>query len=641
LKKVLLTSVCRPLGVHHGDAPSVGYELLHGQVTRAQGLFSPRSHHIHFSLEYIAENLEAPTTVLQYPSKRELIRELKGGYDVVAVSFLVATFHRMKEVVTLIRRHAPGAQIVLGGYGTVLPDELIGPWGDHLCREEGVAFMRRLLDEPAIPMPYRHPMIINKLKIFGAHASSTGVVLAGLGCPNGCDFCCTSHFFKRKHIRLLPTGRDIYQVIRRYNEISPGIGIIILDEDFLLDRRRAMEFRECVIAGGVPLSIFCFASIRALSRYAVSEIAEMGIDGLWIGYEGTRAGYGKQQGRPVDELFADLREHGITILASMILGLPYQTPGIIEEELTGLLALRPALTQYLIYGPSPGTPFHQRVVRENLLIDEVANDPEAFCLKGSGFNSLVKHPTMTTERIEAEQERCFREDFHRLGPTIYRTIEQWLTGCRRLGREESPILRAKAERFAAEIRKAYPVFLAGRLLGPTRAVRRWIGELQRRVHAELGAPTLRERARSVMATALAVWTSLSLRIDLLQHPRLVRHTFRMPLESRLAKVWRRIHREDPDGHNVAVERRAWSTVWIRVEGRLAAAGAERLAADLRRALERKKERIVLDLEKLARMEREAADRIAEELRAYSDRIRIVLPRAGECASLAAAFALYQ
>jgi hypothetical protein len=144
-----------------------------------------------------------------------------------------------------------------------------------------------------------------------------------------------------------------------------------------------------------------------------------------------------------------------------------------------------------------------------------------------------------------------------------------------------------------------------------------------------------------MATALAVWTSLSLRIDLLQHPRLVRHTFRMPLESRLAKVWRRIHREDPDGHNVAVERRAWSTVWIRVEGRLAAAGAERLAADLRRALERKKERIVLDLEKLARMEREAADRIAEELRAYSDRIRIVLPRAGECASLAAAFALYQ
>ena len=67
MKKVLLTSVCRPLGVAHGDPKSVGYELLYCQVTRAQGIFSPRSHHIHFSLEYVAENLEAPTTVLQEP----------------------------------------------------------------------------------------------------------------------------------------------------------------------------------------------------------------------------------------------------------------------------------------------------------------------------------------------------------------------------------------------------------------------------------------------------------------------------------------------------------------------------------------------------------------------------------------------
>ena len=88
MKKVLLTSVCRPLGERYGDAPSVGYELLHGQVTREQGLFSPRSNHLQFSLEYIAENLESPTTVLQYPSKSELVRELKRGYDLVAVSFL-------------------------------------------------------------------------------------------------------------------------------------------------------------------------------------------------------------------------------------------------------------------------------------------------------------------------------------------------------------------------------------------------------------------------------------------------------------------------------------------------------------------------------------------------------------------------
>ena len=73
-KTVLLTSVCRPMGPQYGDASSVGYELLYRQVTRAQGIFSPRTVNVHFGLDYIAENLDTPTVVLQYPSKRELIR---------------------------------------------------------------------------------------------------------------------------------------------------------------------------------------------------------------------------------------------------------------------------------------------------------------------------------------------------------------------------------------------------------------------------------------------------------------------------------------------------------------------------------------------------------------------------------------
>ena len=102
----------------------------------------------------------------------------------------------------------------------------------------------------------------------------------------------------------------------------------------------------------------------------MTEILEMGIDGLWIGYEGTRSGYAKQEGRPVGELFADLRRHGITVLASMIVGFPYQTPAIIEDELRGLLDLEPVFAQFLIYGPCPGTPFYEQVVREGTLAPE-------------------------------------------------------------------------------------------------------------------------------------------------------------------------------------------------------------------------------------------------------------------------------
>src|SRR5581483_1475576 len=159
-KTVLLTSVCRPLGPQVGDASSVGYELLHRQVTRAQGIFSPRTVNVHFSLDYIAENLDAPTVVLQYPSKRELIKELKKGYDYVGVSFIMAVMHKMKEIVALIRKYSPHSKIVLGGYGTVLKDDVLMPYADHICREEGVTFFRRLLGEPEIPMPYKQPLTV-------------------------------------------------------------------------------------------------------------------------------------------------------------------------------------------------------------------------------------------------------------------------------------------------------------------------------------------------------------------------------------------------------------------------------------------------------------------------------------------------
>ncbi len=625
MKKVLLTSICRPIGEKYGDAPSVGYELLYGQVTRAQGLFSPRANHIHFSLEYIGENLDSPVTILQYPSRRELIRELRQGYDVIGVSFILATFHRMKEVVALIREHAPEAKIVLGGYGTVLSDEVLAPYGDAFCREEGVEFMRRYLGEPPLPMPYRHPLVVSRLRIFGQEISRTGMVFAGLGCPNGCDFCCTSYFFKRKHIKLLPTGRDIYNTIERYLDMEPEMSIVVIDEDFLLNKKRAMEFRDCVMAGGRALSVFVFSSIRAISQYTVTEILEMGIDGFWIGYEGTRSGYAKQSGRSTEEIFREFREHGISILASMIVGFPYQTPEIIREERAGLFALKPTLGQFLIYGPTPGTPFYERIVEQNLLHKDLVDDRERYYHSCTGFRAMVQHPSMSPAQIEDLQSECFEEDFRRLGPSMYRSIETWILGYTKLKESPLPALQRKAKRFAFEIRRAYPVFLAGRVLGPTAEVRSWIGELEKRAYQTLGNPSWVERIKSVAALGLAAFNGLALKLGLFQHPSLLRHTFRMPEESVPAKLWRRLRREDPEGHAVHVELRPESTVWVRIEGYLAQSGADRLADQLRKALAQRRELLVLDLHRLKASEEQALSRLAATLSEYGERIRVVLP----------------
>src|SRR5208283_962965 len=143
---------------------------------------------------------------------------------------------------------------------------------------------------------------------------------------------------------------------------------------------------------------------------------------------GERSGYPKQGGRPVADVFRELREHGITILASMIVGFPYQTPEIIEAEREGLFALKPALAQFLIYGPTPGTPFYERIMKEGLLHKDLSDEREHYYHECTGFKAMVQHPTMTREAIEAAQQDCFEQDFRRLGPSIYRAVETWLLG---------------------------------------------------------------------------------------------------------------------------------------------------------------------------------------------------------------------
>jgi len=511
--------------------------------------------------------------------------------------------------------------------------------------------MRQLLGEPEIPMPYKHPLIESRMNVLSVPVSNTGLIFAGLGCPNGCDFCCTSHFFKRRHIKLLPEGKDIYNVIERYLIRDSSMVFTIIDEDFLLDKKRAMQFRDCVLAGGRPISIFVFSSIKALSRYTVQEILEMGIDGIWIGYEGTRSGYSKQSGKPAHELIRELRENGIAVLTSMIVGFDYQTPKVISEELDGLIELRPELAQFLIYSPPPGTPFYDRVISQDLMRRKYVEDVDKLWHDGCGFNSIVKHPTMSSSEIENMQRWCFEQDFQRLGPSIYRFVEMWCLRYKKWSESSSNFVQKKAASLRKDIRKAYLMFLVGRLLGPNSRIRSWIRELEHKVHAELGNPTIVERLMSLSALGAAAWTALKLRLGIFQHPRLGRVSFRMPEEGLslwATKIWESLRNESISSHfSVQVDlQHAKRQVWVKLNGMLDSFRAEKLARKIKEYLEKDQGKLILDLENVKASEDEALETLANKLRAYRRRIRIRLPRnyldcAAQFLLLAQIFKLYK
>jgi hypothetical protein len=374
----------------------------------------------------------------------------------------------------------------------------------------------------------------------------------------------------------------------------------------------------------------------------------MGIDGFWIGYEGTRSGYAKQQGRPAAEILTEFREHGITVLASMIVGFDYQNKEVVAEELAGLMKVKPALAQFLIYGPVPGTPFYERIIRENLLQNVYTTEKDLFYRRADGFRTMIKHPTLSPEQIEEIQRWCFEQDFQRLGPSIYRVLEARLLGYQKLKNSPNPLLRQKADYYAAELRIAYPVFLAGRMLGPNAEVRRWIADLQRRLHAEFGRPTFGGTCKSAMALGAALWTALTLKIDWFQHPRLIRTTYRFP-----EKRWNAFHiweglQAKAAGPNFSVRielQHARRQVWMRLEGALSTVDAEHLGQKIGESLARSQNRLVLDLKKLHWDKTQDLRPLRESLDLYRSRIRLVLPKLSashpELILLAASYQLYR
>jgi radical SAM superfamily enzyme YgiQ (UPF0313 family) len=403
--------------------------------------------------------------------------------------------------------------------------EDLTPYADHICRGEGVAFMRELLGEP-VDRPIAQPVITQQQSVFSVPLlGQVGYIIAGVGCPNGCDFCATSHYYKRKHIRFLPDGRSILRAIRDMRDIYPDMADFwINDEDFLLDEDRGRGFLEAIRDSGLPpLSLSIFSSVKALSQFTAEELVEMGIDWIWVGFEGKRAGYAKMKGKSYPELFADLQHHGISILASMIIGFDYQTPEIIEEEFEELMRLRPSMSQFLIYGPAHGTPGQARLVAEGRFRPEMrTNYP-----KQDGFYPAYLHPNMSPEELLSIHRSLYRREFARLGPSIFRVAEDYLTGHVNLRGHPVERVRAKAEKYGRIAHRAMALMPGSRryLAEP---VRGWLQELQHRIGRATGPMSWKEQLQARAVPALLRYTAFKLRYGIGQQPAFSRRSYRMP-----------------------------------------------------------------------------------------------------------------
>ncbi|RJP17698.1 MAG: radical SAM protein [Candidatus Abyssobacteria bacterium SURF_5] len=518
MKRVLLTNQYGPYPRSWGTN---SYDITETRFHRGQGAFALSSHIHCLALYLIAENIKAVTTVVEYPRIEDFEEELRKGYDYWGIQMVSINTNKVADMMRLARRIAPQTKIIIGGYGVLSLDDpppgeptrdaqYILEQADYICREEGIRFMRRLLgDEPVDrPITQKYPPRDGTTypgleQMFSDR--SRNMALVALGCPNGCEFCCTSAMFKRKKI-YVATPQETFESLKHNCRRNGGRATTtaLMDEDFLMNRKYVHELGKLIQEdkefGLRKLSYFCFGDLRSMTKYSMEELLENGVDTVWIGVESSiddvitsEHNIAKRKCDDIKSTFRGMEEYGIGITASLVLGWDFHTRENIERDIDFFVDLKPSAHQITFLGACPGTKLYERMKKEGRINPEFAykdieqcNDVGSFIPKNFKRGELKHYFDLAhTKLYEAN------------GPGIFRMFQLNLNGYETCSTSHRPLLRKdKAPFFEERCRRGYPLIEACAKYAPNEGVRQKVDEAKGKYLRLFGEPDEEQKVYS-------------------------------------------------------------------------------------------------------------------------------------------------
>jgi radical SAM superfamily enzyme YgiQ (UPF0313 family) len=511
--RVLLSSVFGPYAQddEFGSRSINPMELYHNQVTKAQGAFSLRMFHRSWGIMMIQQNISAPTTVLDFPTRAAFERELTTQhYDVVGISSIISNVGKVREMCRMVRRLSPRSAIVVGGHVAAIPGLDLMIDADHIVRGDGISWMRRYLGEDEAA-PIRHPHIVSGfgLRVMGVRMPQIGgataaTIIPSVGCPMGCNFCTTSAFFggKGKSLNFYETGRELFDVMCEMEAAMNVKAFFVMDENFLLNRDRAMELLDCMKKANKSWAFYVFSSANAIRRYTMDELVELGISWLWMGLESPRSSYSKLSGTDTVDLTRELREHGIKLLGSTIVGLEHHTPQNIEAEIEHAVSHNTDFHQFMLYTPVPGTPLYAEISEQGRMLPDI----DYADIHGQ-YKFNFEHAAISRDDSKRFLDWAFRLDFEKNGPSLYRIWRTTLDGWKRYRNHPEPRVRQRFDWEARQLKVASGAVLWAmehRLRKTNQELSRRIRSLRREIGNEFGGWG---RAIGALVGPILLWTA--------------------------------------------------------------------------------------------------------------------------------------
>lgn len=509
MTRILLSTPCSPYPLSWGKDV---LDLYSSRLQRGQGAFTMKGHSHCWALYLIAENLNAEVTVQEHPHFDEFEEELKKGYDYVGIQLISIATEQVSRMQTAVRRISPESKIVIGGYGVLsLYDRFPGDTegyaqrvldnADYICEEEGVRFFRRLIGDEPVERPITQKYLpLGGMSVSGleevVNVPMTNILVA-LGCPNGCEFCNTSAFFKKKKL-YVASPRECFEIMKHNCYRNGGNATIsgIFDEDFLIDadyiRTLGKLIQQDKEYGLRKMAYFGFSSLRSMTQYSFEELLECGLAAVWIGVESSfdeviTSGHAidKRACDDIKSTFDALHQYGIITVGSFILGWDFHTKENVMQDIEYFVDLAPSSYQVAFLTACPGTDFYKRMKRDgrihpnyNYTDIQVWNE-DTFVSENFTRKELKPLYDLTHEML-----------FNQNGPTIMRNVDVHLNGYETCINSRRKLLREqKAEMFKDSCTNMFPVLEACRKYGPTETARAKAEEVIEKYKRLLGEPS--------------------------------------------------------------------------------------------------------------------------------------------------------
>jgi anaerobic magnesium-protoporphyrin IX monomethyl ester cyclase len=346
------------------------------------------------------------SNVLNYTIS-DLERELRSfNPDVVGITSVTPSIYEAYKVAETAKKVREDCIVVLGGpHATFMSRQTMEEckYIDIIVKGEGEETTRELIDyiekeaplnevkgitfreknetidtEPRpfikniddIPFPSRDLLPMHLYKFNGVKYTS---MLTSRGCPFKCSFCSSSRLFGGYW-----RGRSPENVLEEMKIVYEEYGIRnieFIDDTFTLNQERAEKICDEIIKQGWDISWGASSRVDTLSKKLAEKMKKAG---CWIIYLGIESGsqkildaIGKRITlEQVKKAVKILKDAGIQVLGSFIIGFLQDTKETINETIKFAKSLNLDYAQFSILTPYPGTPIFDYAKKHGMLLTE-------------------------------------------------------------------------------------------------------------------------------------------------------------------------------------------------------------------------------------------------------------------------------